>query len=514
MSDLNSLTLEQLKTLIEINNRINSNYSDISALLVYILESAMRLVHCESSSLLFKKEDGSLRFVVALGPKGAEARNIPVSENSIAGWVVQNNKSLILNNVASDPRFSTTVQNKTGYVSRNMIAIPLRVKGKCIGVIELLNKADALAFNSDDLAVLESLSDQAGIAYANADTYRLAKDRISVLTSKIESGSEYHSFVAKSASVLDLIRVIDEVAKTNTTILITGESGVGKELFAEQLHKKSARREKPFVRVNCAALSPTLLESELFGHVKGAFTDAVSDRIGRFEAADGGTIFLDEIGELSLDLQAKLLRVLQERKFEKVGSNETLSVDVRVVAATNRNLEQMVSDGLFRSDLYYRLNVVPLNIPPLRERKDDIEPLASFFLDKFSGETKKNFTGFSNSAMNALYSYYWPGNVRELENSIERACVLGKPPLVQADDLRINASVSAERNDENDSFSDFAAEVSDGDDKTLKTAINRFKAAYIKKILNETSWNQTEAGKILGIQRTYVSRLLNELNIR
>ena len=517
MSDLNSLSLEQLKTLIEINGRINSNYSDINALLVYILESAMRLVHCESSSLLLMKEDGSLRFVVALGPKGAEAQNIPVAKNSIAGWVAENNKSLILNNVASDPRFSTTVQQKTGYVSRNMIAIPMRVKGKCVGVIELINKADALTFNDDDLAVLESLADQAAIAYINADSYRSAKEKISVLSSTIENGSEYHPFVARSASVLDLIRVIEEVAKTNTTILITGESGVGKELFAEQLHTKSSRREKPFVRVNCAALSSSLLESELFGHVKGAFTDAVSDRIGRFEASDGGTIFLDEIGELSLDLQAKLLRVLQEHKFEKVGSNKTICVDVRVVAATNRNLEKMVSEGLFRSDLYYRLNVVPLNIPPLRERKDDIEPLASFFLDKFSRETKKNFTGFSNSALRALYDYYWPGNVRELENSIERACVLGKPPVIQTDDLRINvvsSSSEESRAGGADSFAAFADEAADGDDKTLKTAINRFKAAYITKILNETSWNQTEAGKILGIQRTYVSRLLNELNIR
>lgn len=515
MSDLNSLSLEQLKTLIEINGRINSNYSDINALLVYILESAMRLVHCESSSLLLNKDDGSLRFVVALGPKGAEAINIPVAKNSIAGWVVEKNKSLILNNVASDPRFSTTVQEKTGYVCSNMLAIPMRVKGKCLGVIELLNKADALPFNDDDLAVLQSLADQAAIAYINADSYRSAKDKISVLRSTIENGSDYHPFVARSAAVLDLIRVIEEVAKTNTTILITGESGVGKELFAEQLHIRGFRKDKPFVRVNCAALSPTLLESELFGHVKGAFTDAVTDRIGRFEASDGGTIFLDEIGELSLDLQAKLLRVLQEHKFERVGSNETVSVDVRVVAATNRNLEQMVQDGLFRSDLYYRLNVVPLNIPPLRERKDDIEPLASFFLDRFSRETKKNFTGFSNAALQTIFSYYWPGNVRELENSIERACVLGKPPLIQAEDLRINAVPSAVGHSSSEKeFDDFASEASDGNDKTLKTAINRFKAAYLKKILNETSWNQTEAGKILGIQRTYVSRLLNELNIR
>lgn len=515
MSAKNSLELDQLKTLIEINERINSNYSDINALLVYILESAMRLVQCESSSLLLvNNETGNLSFVVALGPKGAEAKNIPVDKNSIAGWVVENNKPLIIKDVENDPRFFRNVQDKTGYVSKNMAAIPMCVKGRCIGVIELINKSGLKSFDEKDLNILQLLSNQAGIAYINADIYRNAKDQISVLSNKIISGSEYHAFVAKSAAVLDLLRVIDEVAKTNATILITGESGVGKELFAEQLHMKSARSEKPFIRVNCAALSPSLLESELFGHVKGAFTDAVSDRIGRFEAADGGTLFLDEIAELPLDLQAKFLRVLQEHKFERVGSNKTISVDVRIVAATNRNLEEMVSSGKFRSDLYYRLNIVPLNIPPLRERKEDIESLAHFFLNKFKIETKKNFEGFSQSALRTMYDYYWPGNVRELENSVERACVLGTPPFIQAENLGI--AVSKTNSNENDSLcSHLAEEIYDeNEDKTLKTALNKFKAAYIKKILQENNWNQTAAGKVLGIQRTYVSRLLNELHLR
>lgn len=512
MSDIKILDLEQLKTLIEINSRINSNYSDINALLVYILESAMRLVHCESSSLLLtNKEDESLRFVVALGPKGAEAKNVPVEKNSIAGWVAENNSPLILNNVSSDPRFFRFVQDKTGYVTRTMIAIPMCVKGTCIGVIELINKINSKPFDNEDLRILELLSNQAGIAYMNANSYRSAQDKISVLSSQIANGSEYHSFVAKSPVVLDLLHVIDEVSKTNTTILITGESGVGKELFAEQIHLKSPRAGKPFIRVNCAALSPSLLESELFGHVKGAFTDAVTDRIGRFESADGGTLFLDEIGELPLDLQSKLLRVLQEHKFERVGSSVTVSTDVRIVAATNRDLEKMVSEGTFRSDLYYRLNVVPINIPPLRERKEDIEPLASFFLQKFSIETKKNFRYFSEPAWKLLFEYYWPGNIRELENSIERACVLGTPPFIQVDNLRINYDCQDKKND----FETLTEEVvTESGDRTLKTAVNNFKAAYVRKILNETGWNQTKAGKILGIQRTYVSRLLNELHIR
>jgi transcriptional regulator with GAF, ATPase, and Fis domain len=516
MGDMNSIGLEKLKTLIEINERINSNYSDVNALLVYILESAMRLVECESSSLLLvNKADNALSFAVALGPKGAEAKSIPVDRKSIAGWVAANNQHVIINDIPKDPRFFSDVQKKTGYVSKTMIAVPMRVKNICIGVIELINKADNRKFDRNDLEILEMLSNQASIAYQNADSYRSAQDKISVLQNNLTSGSGYHTFIAKSSVILDLLHVIEEVAKTNSSVLITGESGVGKELFAEQLHLKSLRNGKPFIRVNCAALSPPLLESELFGHVKGAFTDAFTDRKGRFEVADGGTLFLDEIGEVPLDLQTKLLRVIQSRQFEKVGSSDTITVDVRIVAATNRDLEAMVKERTFRSDLYYRLNVLPINIPPLRERKEDIEPLASFFLKKFGDATKKNFLGFSAAAMRVLYSYYWPGNIRELENSIERACVLGKPPLVQVQDLRISGSemhVESEGSGIRKAVDEISS-APDGD-RSLKTALDRFKKAYIMRILSETSWNQTETGKILGIQRTYVSRLLNELHIR
>lgn len=504
-----SIDEDNLNTLIEINTLINSSYSDVNALLIYILESAMRLVKCESSSLLLvHKSDNTLHFEVALGPKGPEAKSIPViAKGSIAGWVAEHNQSLIIDDVPNDPRFYSGVQTKTGYVTKNMIAVPMRVRNVCLGVIELLNKADAQEFTQADLAIIEQLAIQASIAYQNADAYRQARNEISVLQNTITQGSEYHSFIAKSPLILDLLEVIEQVAQTNSSVLILGESGVGKELFAEQLHLKSNRAKKPFVRVNCAALSPLLLESELFGHVKGAFTDAVSNRKGRFEIADGGTIFLDEIGELPLDLQVKLLRVIQSRSFEKVGSSETIPVDVRIIAATNRDIEAMVKDGSFRSDLYYRLNVLPLYIPPLRQRKEDVEPLAMFFCRKFSIETKKNFTGFSAQAIEVLYSYYWPGNIRELENTIERACVLGKVPLIQASDLRLNVKSKIDEMSE-------VEEAVVSEDRTLKTALLKFKRAYVLKILEETSWNQTEAGKILGIQRTYVSRLLNELDIR
>ncbi len=288
-----AIDVEKLNTLIEINALINSSYSDVNALLVYILESAMRLVDCESSSvLLVNKSDNMLRFEVALGPKGVEAKGIPVSrEGSIAGWVVENNQSLIIDDVATDPRFFSLVQEQTGYITKTMIAVPMRVDNTCIGVLELLNKTGGNSFTQSDLEIIELLSIQASIAYQNASTYRLARNEISVLQNAITSGSEYHTFIAKSPVVLDLLQVIDKAAQTNSSVLILGESGVGKELFAEQLHLKSQRIKKPFVRVNCAALSPQLLESELFGHVRGAFTDASHDRKGRFETANGGTIF-------------------------------------------------------------------------------------------------------------------------------------------------------------------------------------------------------------------------------
>ena len=509
MGVIESTECEKLNALIEINERINTSYTDVNALLVYILESAMKLVECESSSLLLvNKSDSMLHFCVALGPKGAEVKNYVVSKESIAGWVASNNQPLIINDVANDPRFNSNIQQKTGYLTKSMIAIPMQVKNVCLGVIELINKSSG-EFADKDLELLTIFANQAAIAYSNADTYKTAKNRIDDLEKAVKKNSIYHEFVYKSRVVKDILAVIDELAKTNSSVLIMGESGVGKELFAEQLHIRSNRSTKPFIRVNCAALNPSLLESELFGHVKGAFTSAVSSQKGRFESADGGTIFLDEIGELPLDLQSKLLRVLQSRQFERVGSSETITVDVRVIAATNRNLEEMVNLGTFRSDLYYRLNVFPLNIPPLRQRTEDIDLLADFFLEKMKLETKKNFEGFSEGARTALRNYYWPGNVRELENTIERACVLGKVPLIHAQDLRIpGASEKLEYSTDMTLFYQ-NQEV----DKTLKTALNAFKKSYVTKILEENNWNQTETAKVLDVTRTYITKLMSDLNI-
>ncbi|MDR0323421.1 MAG: sigma 54-interacting transcriptional regulator [Treponema sp.] len=316
--------------------------------------------------------------------------------------------------------------------------------------------------------------------------------------SKSKTGQDRHRIITKSPVIHEILDIIDRAAKTDSSVLLLGESGAGKGLFAERVHVQSRRKDAPFITVNCAAIPDGLLESELFGHVKGAFTSAVSARQGRFEMADNGTIFFDEIGDLPLALQAKILRVIQEKKIEKVGSDVTVNVNVRIIAATNKDIEALVQKGLFREDLYYRLNVLPVYIPPLRERTEDIHELAYFFLENFMQKAKKHFEGFSRDALSAMLSYSWPGNVRELANVIERACIICRDKFIGYDDLFLN-SVRFEKKE--------------GADRNLKTAICIFKTGFIRQVLEENNWNQTEAAKALAIQRTYLSRLIKELKI-
>jgi Nif-specific regulatory protein len=253
----------------------------------------------------------------------------------------------------------------------------------------------------------------------------------------MEWDSKVHNFgdiIGDSPKMQQVFKVIQRIAQSDVTVLVRGETGTGKELVAAAIHKRSNRKDEPFIKLNCAAITDTLLESELFGHEKGAFTDARETRKGRFELADGGTLFLDEIGDISASAQVKLLRVLQEREFERVGGSKTIKVNVRLVAATNRNLEQMVKDGKFREDLYYRLNVIPIDLPPLRERGDDIKQLVNFFLERSMKNHKKMVT-ITDEAMEALCSYPWPGNVRELENTIERIVLMGNEEGISKYDM-------------------------------------------------------------------------------
>ena len=311
----------------------------------------------------------------------------------------------------------------------------------------------------------------------------------------LKKKSGYTSIIGKSQKVLKLIETIQQIAPSRASVLITGESGVGKELVADAIVNYSDRRDKPFVKVHCAALNANLLESELFGHVKGAFTGAVSDKKGRFELADGGTIFLDEIGEIDPTTQIKLLRVLQEREFERVGGEKTIKTDVRVIAATNRNLEEEIRNGRFREDLYYRLNVVNLPVPPLRERKEDIFLLSTSFLNEFCKENRKEIDGFSNEARSAIAGYDWPGNIRELRNCVESAVVMCRGNQIELNDLPPSVS-RASRNDT------IEIELGTNMDEAEK-----------RIILSTVAWckgNKSKAADVLGLGRKTIIRKMQE----
>ncbi len=490
----------KFETLIEINTLINSAYTDIRDLLTKIIEFATKLSSGEASSLLLvNPENNKLYFEIALGSKGADVKRFSLKKGEgIAGWVYQNNRSLIVNDVSKDNRFYADISKKIDFTTTSILAVPMQVKEKCIGVIEIINKQNGQKFIEEDLQWLEIFATQAGIAIQNARSFQQAQEEIYLLQEQVQAEKGYHTFIGESKVIKDKLSIALRAAQADSSVLLLGESGVGKELFAEQIHLGSHRKGGPFIRVNCAALPENLLESELFGHLKGAFTGAIQDRRGRFELADGGTIFLDEIGDLPLHLQAKLLRVIQYKTFEKVGGSEPTTVDVRIIAATNKDIEDEVRSKRFRADLYYRLNVLPIYIPPLRERREDIALLADFFLKKLNREIKKQILGFTNEALEVLLSYTWPGNVRELENAIERAVVISRDQYIHHHDLLLNRIGEKENNYQG---------------KSLKKAVNAFKKQFISTTLEANQWSQTITASTLGIQRTYLSRLIKELEI-
>ncbi len=337
-------------------------------------------------------------------------------------------------------------------------------------------------------------------------TSRLSRERDENLSLRRLLGQD-SEIVGESPKILDLLKIIGRVAGSKATALIRGESGVGKELVARAVHFGSARREKPLVCLNCAALSESLLESELFGHEKGAFTGAVERKIGKFEAADKGTLFLDEIAEMQPGLQAKLLRVLEGQPFERVGGNKPIEVDVRVIAATNRNLEEEVEAGRFRRDLFFRLHVLEIPVPPLRERGDDVLLLAEHFRKLFALQMKQKFTGFSGEAVELLRRYRWPGNVRELKNVVERAVLLGSPPLILPEDLLLSALPTP---------TDTLHAVSPAPEEPAAAQLQTIEDAerdLIRRTLEYYEWNKTKSAKSLGIDRSTLDRKLTRYQI-
>jgi DNA-binding NtrC family response regulator len=330
------------------------------------------------------------------------------------------------------------------------------------------------------------------------------------LRSALHSRYRFDNIVGQSDQIMGVLQLIERVADSESTVLITGESGTGKELVAKAIHYNSSRSNKPFVPINCGAIPSELLESELFGHVKGAFTGAISNRIGRFEMATEGTLFLDEIGDMSPTLQVKLLRVLQERRFEPVGGAKTLEANVRVIAATNINLERAVEEGRFREDLYYRLNVIPIGIPSLRERRSDIPILITHFMETFNKTRKRNLAGVTDQAMAHLYNYAWPGNIRELENLVERIAILKGDGVVDVNDLpeKYRGSQNVERSESHGSLDIPEAGMD------FNSAVDSYENALIMKALEKTGWNRNQAALLLKLNRTTLVEKIKKKGLR
>ena len=324
-----------------------------------------------------------------------------------------------------------------------------------------------------------------------------------LLKEQLKEKYKFDAIISQSNEMENVLNTAGRVAKSKATILLRGESGTGKELVAKAIHYSSERKDKPMITINCAALSENLLESELFGHEKGSFTGAISQRIGRFEQAEGGTIFIDEIGDIALQTQVKLLRALQFGEFERVGGSQTIKVDVRVITATNRDLEEMIIRGSFREDLFYRINVITINLPPLRERKSDIPILINHFIKKYSNENNKNIEGISKEAQDFLMRYGFPGNIRELENIIERATVMSRENIITTRDLPGGLSSINERTifDPNDFTNSYLEKVS------------AFETALINAALEVKNGNQSRAAELLGISERHLRSRMNKLNI-
>lgn len=408
------------------------------------------------------------------------------------GLAAQSGEPVVIENVHNDMLFLNKSGNRNSDTI-SYIVVPMFVDKKVFGVLAAnLSRSTEIGFD-ETVRILSIISTLFAQFIHSHIVVEQDKERLKELKLyyKMEWDSKVHNFgdiIGESPKMEGVYKVIDRIAASNVTVLVRGETGTGKELVAAAIHKRSKRKEEPFIKLNCAAITDTLLESELFGHEKGAFTDAKETRKGRFELADGGTLFLDEIGDISASAQVKLLRVLQEREFERVGGSKTIKVNVRLVAATNRNLEQMVKDGEFREDLYYRLNVIPIDLPPLRERGEDIKLLVNFFLNRSMMNHKKKVV-ITDEAMDKLMQYPWPGNVRELENTIERIVLMGDEDGISAADMLL--LLPALNNQKLiDEYKTIPIE-----NKTLED----IEKEAIEKALKYSHGNQTEASKSLGI---------------
>jgi transcriptional regulator with GAF, ATPase, and Fis domain len=415
---------------------------------------------------------------------------------TVARQVMQDNVAILGADVPGSGRFRDVESLAAGEV-RSLLCVPLTVFQRMIGCIYLDSTQADSHFHEDHLQLLAAIAGISSVALDNARRLQWLEQENQRLTAEI---SQDQNLIGESAPMREIYHSLAKVAPTDSTVLITGESGTGKELAARALHRNSSRANKPFVAINCSAIPETLLESDLFGHERGSFTGATSQKRGRLEVADGGVVFLDEIGELAPPLQVKLLRVLQEREFERVGGTRPIKVDIRLIAATNRDINEAVRKGEFRQDLYYRLAVVQLTMPPLRDRKDDISMLARHFVQKHAKRCKVKPKPISRESMAALMHYDWPGNVRELENAIERALVMGSSEMILLEDLPDSLSEQGPE-----------GEINEG---KYHANVKELKKQLILDAVQQARGNYVEAARILGVHPNYLHRLVRNLGLK
>ena len=443
LSERASRLAERRRALLEVNNAIITGLKR-EQLMKKVSEALRRLIAFDCLGVsVFDERKGKLVMIAVEGD--VELKNFRVGwerslEDSRSGEAFRTQRPLVRRDLTTERQYSSE-QQLFEEGMRSMCNVPMIVQGKSIGAIGVTSVTPDF-YDEHDAELLQEVAGQVGLAISNMQAYeeiaalkaRLQAENV-YLREEIRSEHNFDEIVGNSAPLLKTLAAVERVAATDSTALILGETGTGKELIARAIHDRSARKHRPLVKVNCGAITVGLVESELFGHVKGAFTGALADRDGRFKVAHGGTIFLDEVGELPPETQVKLLRVLQEQEFEPLGSNRTIRVDVRIIAATNRDLESAVRAGQFRTDLFYRLNVFPIQVPPLRGRKDDIPLLVAFFLERFGRRFGKRVKAVPDAAMRQLLAYDWPGNLRELQNVIERAVILSRGDVLEIEPL-------------------------------------------------------------------------------
>ncbi|HEY6215738.1 MAG TPA: sigma 54-interacting transcriptional regulator [Pyrinomonadaceae bacterium] len=481
-----------LSALMKVSTTINS-IRGLDDLLERLVELLFEVVPAQRGAIVLTNEESfETSLVFGLDRAHGKDRAVTVSR-TIVQQVLRDGVALLANDGVSEWTQATDSLISTG--AHSVMCVPLLLLNRKLGVLYLDTTFPRDQFNNDHLKLVTAISGIAAVAIENARQFEWLETENERLLSDV---NVEHNMIGEAPVMQRVYHFISKVAPTDATVLISGESGTGKELAARAIHRNSKRAQKSFMAVNCAALNESLLESELFGHEKGSFTGALAQKKGRLEIADGGTIFLDEIGELTPPLQVKLLRVLQEREFERVGGTVTIKVDLRVIAATNKNLEEAIEAGEFRQDLYYRLNVVSLEMPPLRDRREDIMLLANYFADKYGTRCNRKLKGFSPEARACLTSYDWPGNVRELENAVERAVVLGTTDQILAEDLpeallEREGTVAAPTN--------------------YHVAVAQTKKQIILDAMDQASGNFAAAAKLLGVHPTYLQRLVRNLNL-